>query len=533
MNSTIMPGGLSGEHSNPTGARIDRCTRPAGELHSIVTSPCEPRCVESIRPAVRPAARLGLRALAGCTFLLVLSTFTTAAAQPVFGPPGVITTPPPFAPVETQPDPRASAPPGYELHGDMLIVPGQVMSDERLQGQEALPRGARHPPSLWVRPWPLGVLPIVFADDISEERRRRFYEGCALWSAAGVRCLPRTAEEPWVRVTMERFGADTCRGTVGAPERGYATIIMPGTCLDQPLAIAHEVGHVLGLAHEHQRPDRDDYVTVHYDRFPEGSPWVTWYEKITTLRFLADYDFGSVMHYGWGSSADSWMTVRPEHVDRATRAVRERGNNRVSALDIQTAAGIYGLPLSPDDSYAVRPQVIPIGRAEAVYVMQAINLFYASSNGLDRPRGLSVNGRPDFLGLAAWFFDVYVNTRYAGYREQEARYNVAASIAQTDEWRARHPGWVPPRPYSIDYRLPFSRAELFDVMERLDRFYAAPEGLRRPQGLSLDGQPDFVGIAVWVVDVYMSARLGGVAPESAWDRVTAGIRQTDEWRSKR
>ena len=34
-----------------------------------------------------------------------------------------------------------------------------------------------------------------------------------------------------------------------------------------------------------------------------------------------------------------------------------------------------------------------------------------------------------------WFFDVYVNTRFAGYAEIESRYNVMANITQTDEWR--------------------------------------------------------------------------------------------------
>ncbi|MBR3565770.1 MAG: hypothetical protein IKN91_05540 [Paludibacteraceae bacterium] len=34
----------------------------------------------------------------------------------------------------------------------------------------------------------------------------------------------------------------------------------------------HKLGHVLGLDHEHSRPDRDSYVIVNYNVIPLGSP---------------------------------------------------------------------------------------------------------------------------------------------------------------------------------------------------------------------------------------------------------------------
>ena len=107
-----------------------------------------------------------------------------------------------------------------------------------------------------------------------------------------------------------------------------------------------------------------------------------------------------------------------------------------------------------------------------------------------------------------------------------------AYITQSEEWRAKHPDAERASPLAITNRLPFDRSELLAVLERLDRFYAAPEGLLRPQGLSLGGQPDFLGIAAWVVDVYMTQRFAGATPDQAWSRVVAAIQATDEWRSK-
>jgi hypothetical protein len=164
--------------------------------------------------------------------------------------------------------------------------------------------------------------------------------------------------------------------------------------------------------------------------------------------------------------------------------------------------------------------------------MSAINAYYLAPAGLNRSNGLSLNGRPDFLGLAAWFFDVYVNTRYAGYEELESRFNVMANITQTDEWRVKNPQRLSAVPFAIGNALPFDRSELLAVMERLDRYYSAPEGLQRPNGLSLNGQPDFLGIAAWIVDIYMGRRLDGRSPDEAWSAVVREIQQTDEWKQK-
>ena len=68
--------------------------------------------------------------------------------------------------------------------------------------------------------------------------------------------------------------------------------------------IVHELMHSLGFTHEHQRPDRDQYVEVHFDRitdhgkksFKKNSA-----AKVDTLG--TPYDYCSIMHYQFWSFA--------------------------------------------------------------------------------------------------------------------------------------------------------------------------------------------------------------------------------------
>ena len=60
----------------------------------------------------------------------------------------------------------------------------------------------------------------------------------------------------------------------------------------------HEMGHTVGLMHEHQRPDRGNYITL----FPENVDLPNYPGNFTLLSFdyqtIGLYDYSSVMHYG-------------------------------------------------------------------------------------------------------------------------------------------------------------------------------------------------------------------------------------------
>jgi hypothetical protein len=75
---------------------------------------------------------------------------------------------------------------------------------------------------------------------------------------------------------------------------------------------------------------------------------------------------------------------------------------------------------------------------EVQRVMMWLNDFYKSADGLQRPEGLWLSGRPDFQGISVWVFDVYLRRRLRGDTEDQARKVVETAIKESDEWRVKH-----------------------------------------------------------------------------------------------
>ena len=452
-------------------------------------------------------------------FVAALSLATASAAQTVTGPAGQVSPP---ASMLGRPFTKPQLPPGKMIVGDMVFD-----RDRMSRMPISSPRGAFDVPIYRWRLWEFGVIPVTFASNISETRKTVFYEACKLWAPAGVACIARLAEPVWVHVQAEDDG---CWSEVGMGVTGPQGLNLADGCWS-PSTVAHEIGHAFGMMHEHQRTDRDEYISVNYENVEPG--YEDQFDKALSGINVTDYEFQSIMHYdrlAFGKSVGA-TTLSPKPGYEQT-AVRMGLSSAPTQSDLVSMASVYRVQPLIYRTYPVVARPFTIGRDEALGAMSAIDTYYRAPAGLARSNGLSIDGSPDFLGLAAWFFDIYVNSRYAGYAEVESRFNVMASITQTDEWRTKHEGWTSAQPYVVPNRLPFDRSELLAVMLRLDAFYRAPEGLQRPNGLSLNGSPDFQGIATWVVDVYMGARLGGLVPDVAWQRVVAQIQQTDEWKSK-
>nr|KAG5686198.1 hypothetical protein BaRGS_008700 [Batillaria attramentaria] len=61
----------------------------------------------------------------------------------------------------------------------------------------------------------------------------------------------------------------------------------------------HEIGHAIGLVHEHQLPDRDQYIYIIYDNVaPSMRRWFNKYDTTDVNQYGVPFEYSSVMHYG-------------------------------------------------------------------------------------------------------------------------------------------------------------------------------------------------------------------------------------------
>ncbi|KAK3596060.1 hypothetical protein CHS0354_012952 [Potamilus streckersoni] len=68
---------------------------------------------------------------------------------------------------------------------------------------------------------------------------------------------------------------------------------------EQDRTILHELGHAIGLVHEHQLPNRDDYVEILTDNVhPDWLMEFTKYTLEAVDQMNVPYDYSSIMHFG-------------------------------------------------------------------------------------------------------------------------------------------------------------------------------------------------------------------------------------------
>lgn len=107
-------------------------------------------------------------------------------------------------------------------------------------------------------------------------------------------------------------------------------------CSDASVAtVAHEIGHVVGLWHEHSRSDRDSNIQLHQANI-RGEEYHQFNQVSKDARFGA-YDVSSIMHY------DSFAF---SHNGKPTITKMDGGlipqNDRLSPGDIATVLSMYG-----------------------------------------------------------------------------------------------------------------------------------------------------------------------------------------------
>ncbi|KAL3883603.1 hypothetical protein ACJMK2_029849 [Sinanodonta woodiana] len=185
---------------------------------------------------------------------------------------------------------------------DILMELDMILSKQQYYGLYAQPKSStlirskrkavRNP---FLR-WPNGIIPYRF-------RLRHFSQRDQY--------MIRQAMTEWERYTCLRFREATssdsdvvvfvngkgCNSYVGMI-RGEQEVSLASDGCRRIGVYLHEIGHAIGLKHEHNRPDRDKYVNIIWDNVDSND----WRNFINNTSWEVDqmnvpYDYYSVMHY--------------------------------------------------------------------------------------------------------------------------------------------------------------------------------------------------------------------------------------------
>jgi hypothetical protein len=205
-------------------------------------------------------------------------------------------------------------------------------------------------------PWPNGVIPYDLSK-LTDEQAAEAKRAMQLWmdTGANIKFIPHTTETEYVYFTGKTDAGNN------TPFNGFRKGVRQEVNITAfwwrqgPWMPAHELGHVLGFFHEHQRWDRDRYVTIHYENIKPGREAdYDWVPKTNWIVVTGTYDYWSIMHYRtcWASKCEdkckdtvgtSPCAVIDPIGDEFDKVIGQWTDNHISKLDAEKVRLVYGV----------------------------------------------------------------------------------------------------------------------------------------------------------------------------------------------
>lgn len=196
-----------------------------------------------------------------------------------------------------------------------------------------------------ISPWEDGRIPYYLKGEFSDTDVANIREAMDAWeSVCGVRFDKVSPRSGAYKIT--RVNANEWLSSIG--ENNSECQMIFGRYYSDVDVIIHELGHCLGLMHEHQRPDRDEYVIIVWSNILRGKEYN--FDIIDNPLYVEQdfaYDYNSIMHYAPKSfSRNGLATIVP--VDGLSVI---DPSNSITELDAAKARAIYGPPLENEVIY--------------------------------------------------------------------------------------------------------------------------------------------------------------------------------------
>lgn len=183
--------------------------------------------------------------------------------------------------------------------------------------------------------WPGGVIPYVI--DAALPSPARVTDAVDHWNSkltGHVTLIPRTTEKNYLLFRpTDQF---TCTSNVGFDATPAQPVYLHAACATRD--VRHEVGHAIGLFHEHQRRDRDYWVRLYPENMQLPAANSQMIQTFQNAFEPTGYDYASIMHYNrYAYSINGQPTMDAINPPGATFG----NSSEVSAGDVTTVKAMY------------------------------------------------------------------------------------------------------------------------------------------------------------------------------------------------